>query len=220
MERQLGTRKLCQIAPVFVIFACWLPLNGQFGCATVDNGFVEGDSDLPSQDDGGRKTDSESDTTTDATDDGDSESETVSDSGGNIDETDTPEDETNSDIEPDTETETEEDTGSFEDPCPTYSKGWPCSCQKFIVGCDDGSDCIGVTGLFDQVTGFCAKSCTPETGLSDCQSPYSAVGDCGISNQDESQYYCVLYCENNSNCPPGQTCQPLGPVSLYHICHP
>lgn len=210
MKRQLDTRKLSQIAPVFVIFACWLPLNGLFGCAAIDNSFAESDSDVPIQEDGGRKTVSESDTN-----DGDSESEAASDSDWNM-ETDTPEDETSSD----TETETEEDTGSFFDPCPTYSKGWPCSCRKLIVGCDDGSECIGVTGLFDQVTGFCAKSCTPETGLSDCQSPYSAVGDCGISNEDESRFYCVLYCENNSNCPPGQTCQPLGPASLYHICHP
>lgn len=134
--------------------------------------------------------------------------------------------ETDSETEPEetetaieTDTDTERDTSSTDIHCPRFAYGWPCSCRKFIVGCDDGSECIGLEGLFDQKTGYCAKSCNPETGLQDCATPYGGLGDCRISDSTGKNFYCALYCETDFHCPPSQTCRPL-PSGLFSVCHP
>jgi hypothetical protein len=129
---------------------------------------------------------------------------------------DTTEGDTDTDTDADSDTDADADSDSDADTdvgdC-TMNSGWPCSCQT--TTCDDGSDCIGVHGLGDGSTGYCAPNCTSGDHSSCPDTSYGASPTCALS--DGTNYWCVLVCSGNGDCPADQTCQDAGGAS---VCYP
>jgi hypothetical protein len=121
---------------------------------------------------------------------------------------------TDTDADGDTDADADADTDADTDvgDC-TMNSGWPCSCQT--TTCDDGSDCIGVQGLGDGTTGYCAPNCTSGDHGSCPDTDYAAAPYCALS--DGTSYWCVLVCTGNGDCPADQTCQDAGGTT---VCYP
>lgn len=155
--------------------------------------------------------DGDSDTDTDGDSDTDSDSDTDADSDTDVD-SDTDAD---SDTDVDTDTDVDVDSDTDSDPCITNS-GWPCACDIAGMICDDGSLCAGIQDISDGTWGYCALSCdAPEPGQCPDTS-WDAASECALSDGG-SNYWCVLFCEDDYQCPPLQHCD-----FTYGqgICHP
>ena len=97
----------------------------------------------------------------------------------------------------------------------------------FVFGCDDGNestsntsawgntctsdkDCSGSTQSCIKLTaddqGYCAPSCgqLDEEDIA-CTDLFGGEEYCGA--QRDSVNYCIIYCENNSDCPDGTVCE-------------
>jgi len=137
--------------------------------------------------------------------------------GDDKDDTDTTEGDTDTDTDADSDTDADADADSDTDTdvadCDMNS-GWPCSCQTKV--CDDGSDCLGIQGLGDGNTGYCAPTCTSGDHSSCPDTAYAADGSC-LLTADKTTYWCVMVCGGDGDCPADQTCQDAGGVT---VCYP
>ena len=122
------------------------------------------------------------------------------------------------DADADADTDTDADADSDADTDTTgdcaLNSGWPCSCSG-VHSCDDGSDCIGVHGLGDGTSGYCAPNCTHGDHHSCPSTAYTGTPYCALS--DGTNYWCVLICHGDTDCPSDQTCQAVSGGSL---CYP
>jgi hypothetical protein len=135
--------------------------------------------------------------------------------GDDKDDTNAPEGDTDADADADSDTDADSDSDADTDvgDC-TMNSGWPCSCQTDV--CDDGSQCIGVHGMGDGSTGYCAPNCTKGDHSSCPSTGYAAEPYCALSDGAGSMW-CVLVCTGASDCPADQDCQSAGHFS---VCHP
>jgi serine-aspartate repeat-containing protein C/D/E len=85
-----------------------------------------------------------------------------------------------------------------------------------VWDCDDGTDCIQVTGMDVPDVGICADAC--DSDGEGCETtPYPAQEFCGLTNADETAFWCILICYDDAHCPEFQTCESLG---SFEICYP
>lgn len=105
--------------------------------------------------------------------------------------------------------------------CP-INGGWPCSCDAVGSTCRDGTTCVNLAESFPEsapsasegTLGYCAPSCTD---LADGRCPETDWGLgalCWTQTFTDEIFLCILYCEDDGDCPPGQEC------TTGSYCHP
>jgi len=94
------------------------------------------------------------------------------------------------------------------------NSAWPCACDDFKTGCEDGSTCVYVKGLGSTSLGYCTPLCDPKAP--ECPATeYPGSAEC--ATKGSHGMYCILTCESAVDCPPGQDCIP---VSGGSVCYP
>ena len=78
--------------------------------------------------------------------------------------------------------------------------------------CDDGADCIGLSG-YEAYGSYCAAQCEGEDP-DDCPGqPYDAQAQCALTD-NEYNFWCILVCTDAVQCPPDQECINVGSASV------
>jgi hypothetical protein len=96
--------------------------------------------------------------------------------------------------------------------CP-WNTGYPCTCDRVGEDCDDQSRCLFAAG--DGDVGICSAACyEPYTPC--VKTGFTASSECVLEGGGAS-FRCALVCEQDTDCPPDQTCVDLGWATL---CHP
>jgi hypothetical protein len=100
--------------------------------------------------------------------------------------------------------------------------GWPCSCDDPGGTCRDGSPCVNLAIDFPQSApsaeegplGYCAFPCpNPEIDLCP-ETGFGLNASCFTQTVTDEIFLCILYCEDDRNCPPKQIC------TAGNYCHP
>jgi len=102
------------------------------------------------------------------------------------------------------------------------NQAWPCTCDRVGEECRDGSLCVNLAVSFPQSapaaspgeTGYCAPSCE-DPAVDRCPKTEWGLGTlCWTETYTDEIYLCILYCESDGDCPPGQEC------TTGSYCHP
>ena len=102
------------------------------------------------------------------------------------------------------------------------NEGWPCTCDDPGGACGDGNPCVNLAAEFPSSApsaeegslGYCAAPC-PDPEVEFCPETDWGLGvSCFTETLTDEIYLCILYCENDDNCPPNQIC------TAGNYCHP